>query len=142
MAPELLSMSSKSAQYSAAVDIYSLGIIINALWRRTKPYDEKDFTGVLQLLQAVQTGHRPQLPDPCPELVNTLMHRCWAAEPGDRISAEEMVQFMSSRIEITRSESGTLDMHLRSTSLLSENGYVNQKPEEGGKVEEEGSGKF
>jgi hypothetical protein len=124
--------------------MYSLGIIINALWRRTKPYDEKDFTGVLQLLQAVRTGHRPQLPDQCPDFINTLMHRCWAAEPGHRISAEELAKFLSKRIQVTRSESGTLDMHLRedNASMLSENAHmVNPVNEQGGKLQE-GSGRF
>jgi hypothetical protein len=92
MAPELLSLDSDNAWYSAAVDIYSFGIILNAMWRRRKPYEEGDFNGVLQMFFSIVEGTRPRIPEDCPPHLAQLMRQCWASAPGDRISAVEVLQ--------------------------------------------------
>ena len=121
MAPELLSVDTDNASYAASADMYSFGIIINAMWRRCKPYDEADFNGVIQLLQAVREGHRPTIPDNCPPLLSDLMERCWKAVPEERITAQ---QLMNALVEHERSRAvlGTRGMLDASTSgALSEN---------------------
>ena len=69
--------------------MYSFGIILNVMWRRDEPYVERDFTGPLHLLRAVQEGLRPVVPDTTPRFLGELMNNCWAPEPGDRISAAD-----------------------------------------------------
>jgi serine/threonine protein kinase len=86
MAPELLAVGS-TAQYSGAVDIFSFGVILNAMYRQAMPYDEKAFSGVLHLLRAVVEGHRPFVPDHCPKFLSDLMRCCWDPEPEQRITA-------------------------------------------------------
>jgi serine/threonine protein kinase len=92
MAPELLSTMGRTAQYSAAVDIYAFGIIMNALWRRGSPYRERDFTGVLHLLRAVIEGLRPTISADCPRHMAALMKDCWCDDPASRISAQEVAR--------------------------------------------------
>jgi serine/threonine protein kinase len=66
MAPELLNAEKANTRYNAAIDIYSFAIILNALWRRSKPFSETDFGSILHLLQSVQDGLRPEIPDDMP----------------------------------------------------------------------------
>jgi serine/threonine protein kinase len=56
MAPELFSITSEKAQYTSAADIYSFGIIFNAMYRGCQPFNEADFNGVLHLLRSVEKG--------------------------------------------------------------------------------------
>jgi hypothetical protein len=44
------------------------------------------------MLQGVKGGYRPFIPADCPELIVTLMRKCWAAEPADRITAEDLTE--------------------------------------------------
>jgi serine/threonine protein kinase len=90
MAPELLSVSSEQTQYSSAIDVFSLGVIIIALWGRSQPYTDQDFAGCLPLMQAVQQGTRPTIPPNCPEWLATLAQQCWATNPKERITAAQV----------------------------------------------------
>jgi serine/threonine protein kinase len=104
MAPELLSTDKGSASYAASADIYSFGIIINAMWRRHKPYEESDFNGVLQLLSSVQDGLRPIIPEDCPKFLSELMSKCWCGLPQDRISATELMRLLTEQSNLEASK--------------------------------------
>ena len=80
------------AHYSASVDMYSLGIIANALYCRAPPFDETKYIGVLHLLRSVQEGNRPTIPEACPPLLQNIMRRCWVARPEERATAEEVLR--------------------------------------------------
>jgi serine/threonine protein kinase len=90
MAPELLAVGS-TAQYCGSVDIFSYGIILNTMYRKAMPYDEKQFSGVLHLLRAVVEGHRPFIPDHCPAFLSDLMNECWDPEPERRLTAHQVL---------------------------------------------------
>ena len=69
----------------AAADVYSFGIIFNAMYRGCQPFDESEFNGVLHLLRSVEKGRRPHIPDSCPAHLRALMTKCWASDPAARI---------------------------------------------------------
>jgi serine/threonine protein kinase len=88
------------AKYGAAIDVYAFGIMLNCLWRRCSPYDERRYHGAMHLLRCVEEGHRPQDPATklgCPAFYIDVMHKCWAPKPSDRISAEEAFVLLRSR---------------------------------------------
>jgi serine/threonine protein kinase len=90
MAPELLSANHDTAHYSTACDIFSFGVILAAMVRRSDPYSGgREYRGALHLLHLVQKGHRPLVPASCPPALFSLMRDCWKAEPSQRINAEE-----------------------------------------------------
>jgi serine/threonine protein kinase len=98
MAPELLKYDgSATTHYTGAVDVYSFAIILNALWRRSDPYDSRGFAGALHLLRSVEEGRRPDIPEDCPDFLPVLMAKCWAAEPEERITATEALSFLKAR---------------------------------------------
>ena len=90
MAPELLNTDARKIRYNSAVDVYSFAIILNALWRQRKPYDNDNFSSVLHLLQSVQQGLRPDFPENCPEWVIELMASCWEGDSVKRINAHDV----------------------------------------------------
>jgi serine/threonine protein kinase len=107
MAPELLKYDgSSTSHYTSAVDVYSFAIILNALWRRSDPYDSRGFAGALHLLRLVEEGRRPDVPSDCPTFLAQLMRSCWAAEPGERICAIEALDFLKGRGVVRKHERG------------------------------------
>jgi serine/threonine protein kinase len=97
MAPEILCYDtgdSLKSSYTCAVDIYSFGIILNSLWRRSLPYRSREFKSVLHLLRSVEDGWRPPSPLGCPNYIGNLMNWCWAAKAKDRISAADAVNYL------------------------------------------------
>ena len=90
MAPELLSSDSPQTRYSSAIDMYAVGILINALWSQEKPYKNVPF-GALKLLQEVAEGYRPAIRADIPPSFKELAEKCWVTEPAERLSAEQLL---------------------------------------------------
>mmetsp|Transcript_1750 Transcript_1750/g.6173 ORF Transcript_1750/g.6173 Transcript_1750/m.6173 type:complete len:1024 (+) Transcript_1750:287-3358(+) len=90
MAPELLQTESVHATYK--VDIYSFAILCWELVAHASPY-----TGVsdFELIQLVLRGERPSLAAVADEELRQLMEWCWAPNPEDRPSAEQVVSYIS-----------------------------------------------
>jgi hypothetical protein len=44
-------------------------------------------------------GARPQLPNALPQLLQQLIHSCWATDPRERATFEQLQQFLSSAWE-------------------------------------------
>ncbi|VDL57391.1 unnamed protein product [Hymenolepis diminuta] len=62
-----------------AVDIYSLGVIINEVWARAIPFSEKDpeYEGEIQLLEdVVQGGISLEIPTNIPEVLENVITEC------------------------------------------------------------------
>lgn len=92
MAPEIFRGDST---YTAAVDVYSFGIVLWELATRETPWcglaggahpNTPDF--FVALNDALQCGHRPGLPqesvDASPPRFVDVMTRCWAGDPARR----------------------------------------------------------
>jgi serine/threonine protein kinase len=93
MAPEMISLDNAERdkqRYSPAVDIYAFGIVLNAMWRRARPYEK----GVA-LYEYVKSGGRPEIPADCPAWLGDLMERCWAQRPSDRPLAGEVQRVLT-----------------------------------------------
>jgi mitogen-activated protein kinase kinase kinase 7 len=106
MAPEMILLDNTESdrqRYSTAVDIYAFGIILNAMWRRARPYSKIDFDSPLTFLQDVKSGNlRPKIPEDCPEWLGSLMEKCWAQEPRERPSALEVSKALAQGADAQR----------------------------------------
>uniref|UniRef100_A0A6B2L9F5 Protein kinase domain-containing protein n=1 Tax=Arcella intermedia TaxID=1963864 RepID=A0A6B2L9F5_9EUKA len=89
--------------YTTKSDVFSIGIIIwemsscviNRQFR--KPYSEySDIKHDYQIIyQVAEQGRRPTIPVDCPKSVAAVMQQCWAQEPADRPSVEELLVHMN-----------------------------------------------
>eukprot|EP00040_Diaphanoeca_grandis_P027807 m.159107 g.159107 ORF g.159107 m.159107 type:complete len:1241 (+) comp31120_c0_seq2:330-4052(+) len=80
MAPEILD---GSTHYGKASDVYSYGIILWELLTRRLPWDEiqsKPPFFSTDLLSAVTSGKRPDIPDSCPDDYRELVKMCWDSD--------------------------------------------------------------
>jgi serine/threonine protein kinase len=110
-APEVI----RGWRYDERADVYSFGIVMWQVASRRRPYDGRNFMGVLT---DVLAGARPS-PLPmaaaagdtvggggggsgsgvsggCPAELVALMQRCWAAEPDERPSMAQVVECLES----------------------------------------------
>ncbi|ELU17132.1 hypothetical protein CAPTEDRAFT_146577, partial [Capitella teleta] len=77
MSPELL----QSGQISTKADVYSFGIILWEMLTRLNPYEGSTS---FQIIDKTRKGHRPVIPESCPENLESLIRACWAQNPALR----------------------------------------------------------
>eukprot|EP00301_Raphidiophrys_heterophryoidea_P020575 c5226_g1_i1.p1 GENE.c5226_g1_i1~~c5226_g1_i1.p1 ORF type:complete len:545 (-),score=151.69 c5226_g1_i1:323-1957(-) len=85
MAPELY-VGDSETDYTAAVDVYSFGIILWMLITRKMPLEELQTSNSWELLAAVKRGTRPPHLPSIPHKAYEMMSECWAPEPELRPS--------------------------------------------------------
>lgn len=78
MAPELF----EERPFSAKVDVYAFGVLLNEMFSRRKPFGETSQPA--EIREKVVAGGRPEMALSAPEGVRALVARCWAQEPGER----------------------------------------------------------
>jgi len=78
MAPELF----QEAAYSAKVDIYAFGVLLNEMLTRQRPFGDLAAPG--EIRARVLEGGRPDLYRGQPSGAQSLVERCWAQSPADR----------------------------------------------------------
>ncbi|KAJ5066257.1 hypothetical protein M0811_03590 [Anaeramoeba ignava] len=91
MAPEIF----RCEKYSEKVDIYSYGVVLWELITRKVPY--RQVTDPIQL--GIQVGFqnlRPDLDQIKDENWKNLILKCWANNPNDRPSSNEIIQILDS----------------------------------------------
>ena len=116
MAPELLQSDGIDTSYDTSVDIYSFGIIVNALWSKKFPYSGIFRGTPLQLLNKVhKTGLRPTIED-CPAMFSQLARRCWAGDPKSRPTATQVCQTLE---ELASNFQSNAAHQARSTNMSS-----------------------
>ena len=91
-APELMTESA-TTQYSVKVDVYSFSIICWQLFTGKAPFEEINGS-LVALEEAVIAGHRPDIPEHCPDLLKKLMSFGWDPEPMKRPSFDAIVQLI------------------------------------------------
>jgi len=86
-APELL----RGERYDEAVDLYSFGCTMVALWKRGDAYEkgEKFSVGGVAYREL-----RPAIPEACPPTIAKLVLRCLAKESEVRPSFEKLVTLL------------------------------------------------
>ncbi|PNH02544.1 putative serine/threonine-protein kinase, partial [Tetrabaena socialis] len=99
MAPECFV--AQDVKMTAACDVYSLGVMMNEMVSRTRPWSGVR-TAVVGFKVAV-VGERPELPplgDPlCPEPLRRLIVECWAQQPEARPSSAEVLRRLGELLE-------------------------------------------
>ena len=95
MAPEMLtSAAAGRVEYSAAVDVFSLGVILWQLVTCEMPYAAILAThNRFQLLQRIaRDGLRPELPSHAPPALVSLIEECWAEAEHARPPSSDLVR--------------------------------------------------
>lgn len=78
MAPELFD----ERPYSAKVDVYAFGVLLNEMFTRERPFGELQEPSAIRA--KVLDGGRPDLFRGGPQGLQDLIQACWAQAPEDR----------------------------------------------------------
>ena len=94
MAPEVLQGGRK---YDLSIDVYSFGIVLWEVAAQQKPWEDIPDQSFFQdvLLAAILAGRRPVVDDHWPAEYRSLMVCCWATDPKDRPSFEQISLLLS-----------------------------------------------
>ena len=93
MAPEVMAGErGDDVCYGGKVDVYSFGVLLWKLWCGGEPFSDVKGS-LLSLMLAITKGTRPSMAG-WPRGVRELISRCWAVEPGDRPSFEEIQRLL------------------------------------------------
>ncbi|KAG7339958.1 adenylate and guanylate cyclase catalytic domain containing protein [Nitzschia inconspicua] len=87
MAPEYLR---RKSEYTAACDIYSLGMIFYEIYARQAPFEGEDPRKTLPKICSPRINKRPTIPDACPPRMGDIIRKCWSANPFFRPSAKDL----------------------------------------------------
>ena len=79
--------------YVLATDVWAFGILLWEIFSCGKmPYPGMNNTETKKAV--IKDGYRMKAPDGTPEQVNQLMAECWQAEPENRPTMSDIVDFM------------------------------------------------
>eukprot|EP00937_MAST-01D_sp_MAST-1D-sp2_P003750 g3750.t1 len=92
MAPEHLLREPESPPYNEACDVYSFAMVMFELMTRKQPWQE--LAGP-QISAQVISHQRPALPDVVPPELRRLIERCWAHDPTQRPTFNEVAQLLA-----------------------------------------------
>ncbi|KAG7351597.1 adenylate and guanylate cyclase catalytic domain containing protein [Nitzschia inconspicua] len=87
MAPEYLR---RKTEYTAACDIYSLGMIFYEIYARQAPFEGEDPKKILPKVCSPRINKRPTIPDACPPRMADIIKKCWSANPFFRPTAKDL----------------------------------------------------
>ena len=71
-----------SAEYTLSADVYSTGLLLWAIARRSYPFP--DLHSTAELMRAVKGGVRPARPETAPPGWADLVELCWDDDPARR----------------------------------------------------------
>ena len=94
MAPEVLQGGRK---YDLSIDVYSFGIVLWEVAAQQRPWEDISDQSFFQdvLLEAILAGRRPVVDNHWPAEYRSLMVRCWATNPQDRPSFDQIGLLLS-----------------------------------------------
>ncbi len=95
LAPELLR--NKREMYTAAADIYNLGLLLWEIVSRQEPY--ANITNGLLERKIAKDQYREQIPAGCPKNIASLMRACWGDDPLKRPTAGKILAYLDSEKE-------------------------------------------
>lgn len=94
-APELLE--NDGAIPTTAADVYSLGVVLWEIYTGRSPYEHIRFPS--QVIEFVQRGGRPEIPDGMDPRVEQILKATWTSSPIERITCEEIMQLLFQMLE-------------------------------------------
>ena len=86
LAPELIGEIDYSRRPTEKSDVYSLAILIYEIFFCKEAWPVVS----MKLLSAVQSGHRPVIPDDSPQSITQLIEKCWKPKPPERPNTSEI----------------------------------------------------
>merc|ERR1711871_337838 len=97
MAPEQII---GDGHYDEKVDMYAVGVMINALLSQEEPYQNQGPKNITdQLLRVANDQLRPAIGASVPKALQRLIRRCWAQDPAERpdvhLLVNELEQFVT-----------------------------------------------
>ena len=103
MAPEMF----VGEDYTNKVDVYAFGIVLWEMFTEDVPF--KGLRGV-QIGMRVNNGERPVIPWTCPEPLRVLIQQCWAQNPDDRPTFEDIyLSFAKGAVVFPATQQGKVD---------------------------------
>lgn len=87
MAPEFI----QGEEYDLPVDVYSFGIILWEMFTEEVPFAGKESHNIIFMVVIQHT--RPPLPEGIPENLKKLIEMCWAQDPQERPTFEQITSF-------------------------------------------------
>lgn len=103
--------------YGAAVDVYAFGLLAFEVITGLSPWGHlKPFPKLSKFYQKVISGERPKFNDKASEKMIGLIQKCWATNPYDRPTFDEIFRLLSTDFSHSKNQ-GELDM-------VEINGYI------------------
>lgn len=87
MAPEII----MREQSSKPMDVYSFAMTIYEIITLNHPFEEIENLNVIHILKKVNKGEMPEFPSSTPKAFQDLIERCWAKNPEERPTFDEIV---------------------------------------------------
>ncbi|KAH3742599.1 protein serine/threonine kinase [Pelomyxa schiedti] len=85
-APELI----ENQMYSPSCDIFSYAVLLYELYIEKEPYPNTEFKSFFAVTQFILTGQRRPIPETCPSDLASLIADCWAQDPLQRPTFQEV----------------------------------------------------
>ena len=80
---ELITGESNTVHCDNTVDVFSMGILMWAIWTHEVPYKKMNLTPFMLMTRLVG-GMRPEIPEDMPKKLSELMRSCWAQDAAQR----------------------------------------------------------
>ena len=101
LAPELIGdVNFSIMQPTTKSDVYSLAILIYEVYFLKEPWPVVS----MQFLSAIQSGHRPAIPDSAPQCIMQLLQKCWRMKSLERPNIYEISQQLEGHLEVITSD--------------------------------------
>lgn len=95
MAPEAIG----ELRYSTASDVWSLGVAIWELITGLDPAQQMELTDLAIAIR--DKGHHPRIQNFFPSWVQKILNGCWAMEPLDRLTLDEILRILDPNVVVT-----------------------------------------
>lgn len=79
---------------SKPMDVYSFAMIAYEIVTLRHPFEEIENLNVIHVLQKVRNGQFPEFPKSTPKAFKKLIERCWAKNPEERPTFNEIVHLL------------------------------------------------
>lgn len=112
---------------SKPMDVYAFGMIVYEIVTLHHPYEEIENLNVVHVIQKVGNGQLPEFPKSTPIVYQKLIKRCWAKNPDERPTFDEIVLLLRTNPEFV-TENVKKDEYFKYINYLDQ--YTNKKDKE------------